>query len=457
MQKLKSINPSNYQILGLVNCSTPREITDKVKLARNVQHEWRDQGIVKRVSLLRRIFDEFKKRKSELILLECREVGMPISNAFEDFEDTFDYINWSLDNAEKYLNPETTFENDTEIHQLFHEPIGVSGIIIPWNFPLANFVWASLQSLIAGNTVVLKHSEECPLSGKFIENILSHHLPQGVFNEIYGDGETGKLLIQQEINLVTFTGSTKTGKSIYKTAGKKFIKTVMELGGSAPGLIFDDADIEFSVKSICNLRLFNTGQCCDGLKRLIVQEGIFNKLVENVSSIFSSKKIGNAEEESTEVGPLVAKRQLELLIAQVEDAKGKGAQAVTGGNSLEPKMGGAFFEPTVLTAITKDMRVWKEEVFGPVLPIVKFKTDEEAIELANQTTYGLGAYIFTRNTKRADNIASLIEAGMVSINNTNYKIPSNPFGGYKNSGFGRINGKYGFHEVTQLKIIAKNK
>ncbi len=457
MQKLKSINPSNYQVLGEVSVSSPQEIEDKVKLARNAQKGWRDLGVAKRVRLLRKAVEEFKSQKSEFALLEAREMGMPINEAIADFDATLDYADWYFDNAEKYLSPETTFENDKEIHQVFYEPIGVSAVIIPWNFPFANFVWGALQSLIAGNTIVLKHSEEVPLCGKFIENNFPSHLPKGVFNEVYGDGQTGKLLARQNIDMIAFTGSTKTGKYLYETAGKKFIKAVMELGGSAPGIIFDDADIDLAVESACSNRLLNAGQCCDGLKRLIVHEDIFDEVVEKVASVFSAKKIGDAEEKSAEIGPLVAKRQLDLLIAQVKDAKKKGAKVITGGNSLEQKLGGAFFEPTVLTGVTKGMRVWKEEVFGPVLPIVKFKTEQEAIELANETIYGLGSYLFTKNKERVERVASLIETGMVSVNGANYIMPSNPFGGYKNSGFGREHGKYGFHEVTQIKIVAKDK
>lgn len=457
MQKLKSINPSNYQDLGGVDISSPHEVEEKVKLARNAQKEWRSLSVKKRVELLQKAAEDLKSRKVEFTLLESREMGMPINEAIIDFDATFDYANWYFDNAEKYLSPETTFENDREIHQVFYEPIGVSAVIIPWNFPFANFVWGALQSLISGNTVVLKHSEEVPLCGKFIEDIFIRHLPKGVFNEIYGDGEVGKLLVRQDINMIAFTGSTETGKFLYETAGKKFIKAIMELGGSAPGIIFDDADIALSVESVCGLRLLNAGQCCDGLKRLIVQENIFDEVVKKIAPIFSAKKIGNAEQKSTEIGPLVAKRQLDLLISQVEDAKSKGVKVVAGGNSLEGKMGGAFFEPTVLTDITNEMRVWKEEVFGPVLPIVKFKTEQEAIKLANQTVYGLGSYVFTKDKEKADRVASLIETGMVSINGTNYIMPFNPFGGYKNSGFGREHGKYGFHEVTQIKIVAKNK
>src|SRR3989344_3801565 len=420
MQKLQSINPSNYQVLGSVDISTAKEIEDKVKLARDAQEKWAGLGVAERVSLLRKAFDDLKNKKVEFTLLEAREMGMPLNETLIDFDATFDYANWYFDNAEKYLGPETTFENDKEIHKVFREPIGVAAVIVPWNFPLANFVWGALQSLIAGNTIVFKYSEECPLSGRFIEDILNKHLPQGVFNEVYGAGEVGSALVNQDINMIAFTGSTKTGKYLYELAGKKFIKAVMELGGSAPGIVFEDADLDLAVGNVCFNRLLNQGQCCDGLKRLIVHEDVFDEVVKKVASTFSAKKIGNAEDKQTEVGPLVAKRQLDLLVSQVEDAKTKGAKVITGCNSLEEKLGGAFFEPTVLTDITNDMRVWKDK-------------------------------------ERAGRVSQAIESGMVGINGTNYIMPFDPFGGYKNSGFGREHGRYGFHEVTQIKIIAKNK
>ncbi|MBI4225087.1 MAG: aldehyde dehydrogenase [Candidatus Sungbacteria bacterium] len=457
MSKLQSINPSNYEVLGTVDVSTEQEVKDKVALARNAQQEWARLGVGGRVSLLRKALQDFQDRKAEFALLESGEMGMPLNEALGDFDASLVYANWYLDNAEKYLSPETTFENDQEIHQVFREPIGVAAVIVPWNFPFANFVWGTIQSLIAGNTVVFKHSEECPLSGKFIEDMLSRHLPKGVFNEVYGAGEVGDMLVHQSIDMIAFTGSTQTGRYLYELAGKKFIKAVMELGGSAPGIIFEDADIDLAVSNVCANRLLNQGQCCDGLKRLIVHESIFDRVVEKAAAIFIAKKLGNAEAETTEVGPLVAKRQLDLLVAQVEDAKAKGARVVAGGNSLEEKLGGAFFEPTVLTGVTKDMRVWTEEVFGPVLPVVTFKTEEEAIELANGTAYGLGAYVFTGDKKQAERVSQAIESGMVSINGTNYIMPFNPFGGYKNSGFGREHGKYGFEEVTRIKVITKNK
>lgn len=458
MNKLISINPSNYNELGSVDISTMGDITKKVELAHQEKEEWKELGFKKRVELLREVFSEVKSRKEEIALLESKEMGMPISEALIDIDGTLDYANWYFDNAEKYLSPEITFENEGELHQVVYEPIGVAALIIPWNFPLANFVWGGLQSLICGNVVVMKHSEEVPLSAKLIEEIMSNHnLPKGVFSVIYGAGDVGSSLVNENIDLITFTGSTKTGKQLYELAGKKFIKAIVELGGSAPGIIFSDADLDIAIDNVCFNRLLNQGQCCDGLKRLIVHQSISNEVIDKLKVKFELMKIGNAEDKNTQIGPLVSKKQLDLLVSQVEDAKNKGAQIITGGNSLEAELGGAFFQPTIITGVTKEMRVWNEEVFGPVLPIITFKTEAEAIELANDTAYGLGSYIYSQDKDTIDRVSHAIQSGMVSVNGTNYIMPFNPFGGYKASGFGREHGKYGFYELSQIKIIARNK
>lgn len=458
MAKLQSVNPSNYQVLGEVEVSSLTEIHEKAWRARIVKDNWADLGVAGRVAVLRKAVAEFESRKEQMALLEAREMGKPITAAVSDFNDALSFANWYLDNAEQCLAPETTFENETEIHQVFREPIGVAAVIIPWNYPFLMFVWMVFPNLLAGNTVVLKHSRKCPLAGKLIEEVMVCHLPEGVFSEIYGDGEAGRWLVcREDIDLVAFTGSTKTGQFLYETAGKKFIRAVMELGGSAPGIIFEDADIDAAVKSICFYRLTNAGQYCDGLKRLIVHRSVFDETVDKLAKAFAAVKVGPAEDPTTEMGPLVAKRQLDSLIEQVEAAKYSDAIAAAGGNSLEAKMGGAFFEPTVLTNVNVGMRVWREEVFGPVLPVVAFNLEQEAIGHANNTIYGLGGYVYTADMERAQRVARQLRTGMVSINGLNYTCPWNPFGGYKKSGMGREHGKYGFHELTQIKVVARPK
>lgn len=459
MAKLTSINPSNYKVLEEIDVSTGFDIAVKVGGARKKAKEWTELTIANRVQILRQAVAEFEKRKEECALLESREMGMPISEAKVDLDTTLAFANWYLDNAEKILAPETTFESGTEIHQVYHEPFGVMAVILPWNYPFLLFVWDVFPGLISGNTVVMKHSEETPLCGRFIEEVMARYLPQGVFSEVYGDGSVGQCLVRQDIDLLAFTGSTKTGQRLYRELAKKnkFIRTVMELGGSAPGIVFDDANIDAAVRSICEFRLSNCGQYCDGLKRLIVHKNVFYEVVGKLSEAFEARKIGAAEDANTQLGPLAAKRQLDLIVRQVEDAKTKKARVITGGNSLELHLGGAFYQPTILTNVTNDMRVWKEEVFGPVLPVMSFETEEEAINLANDTTYGLGSYVYTADMERARRAAAKIQSGMVSVNGTNYTTPFNPFGGKKSSGIGREHGKWGFHEVTQVKVVARNK
>ncbi len=457
LNTLQSVNPSNYQPLGEVEVSKPGEVWTKVQDARRAARQWAALGVAGRVEIMRQAVAEFAEQKDVFAVMESREMGMPISEALVDYDGVLQFANWYLDNAEKYLGPETTFESETEIHQVYREPIGVAAVIIPWNYPFLNFVWGTFQSLLAGNTVVLKHSEEVPLCGKLIEDVMTRNLPEGVFSEVYGDGDVGRMLVHHDINLLGFVGSTKTGKRLYQLAGEKFIKAVMELGGSAPGIVFDDADVDAAVASIRDFRLSNNGQYCDGLKRLIVQEGAWSEVVNKLAAVFSARRIGVADADTTESGPLVAKRQLNLLVSQIDDATEKGAGLAAGGKSLEANLGGAFHQPTILTNVTKEMRVWKEEVFGPVLPVMTFRTEDEAIRLANGTSYGLGSYVYTTNPERATRVAAQLQTGMVSVNGTNYTTPWNPFGGYKNSGIGREHGKYGFHELTQPKVVARPK
>lgn len=457
MAKLISTNPTNYKKLGEVDISTQEEIRNKVHKANSAKKGWRNLEVEVRIKLLRRIIDKLKENKEELSLLATREMGMPISQSRSDITEAIRYFTWYLDNASEYLSPEVIFKDNSTIHKIFYEPVGTAVVIVPWNYPGSNFVWGCGQNLITGNTVVFKHSEECSLFGKLIEELIeSCGLPEGVFNEVYGDGKVGDYLVHQNIDLISFTGSTKVGKYLYKVAGEKFIKAVIEMGGSAPGIVLEDANIEEVLETIYFNRFSNCGQACDALKRLIVHESKFPQLVQKLKDLLSSKKIGDPEKESTDIGPLVAKRQLELLEGQVKDAIGKGAKLIIGGK--RPKdLHGAYYEPTILTNINRKMRVWQEEVFGPVLPIVSFKTEEEAIDLSNDTKYGLGAYVFTEDKEKALRAASQLNAGMVAINNASYLQPCSPFGGYKESGIGREHGKFGFSELTQVKVVATEK
>lgn len=458
MTKIISINPSNNKIIGEVEFSSQKEIVEKVGKAHRAKKAWKDLGVKKRVEILQRVYEALLKRKDDIAKIDSQEMGFPISLCYDfNLGDAYNYFKWNLENAEKYLAPEVTFEDDTTTQTLYHEPRGVLAVIQPWNFPFCQWSWGVVQSLLAGNTVIYKPSEEVPLSAKLLEEIITEcNLPDGVLSFIYGDGSVGEFLVKQDIDMIVFTGSTKTGEKLYKIAAEKFIPVLLELGGSAPGIVFEDVDIEKIVESIFWQRYANCGQTCDGLKRLIVEESIVDQVVSRLQAKLESSIVGDSSKEDTVFGPLVAERQVVLLEAQVKDAVDKGAKIITGGK--RPKnLSGAYYLPTILTNITKDMRVWQEEVFGPVLPVVSFKTEEEAVNLANDTEYGLGSYLYTNDSKRAERVASQLESGMVSVNAVNYVLPMNPFGGYKKSGLGREHGKFGFAELTQIKVVATEK
>ena len=457
MTTLTSTNPAdNYSKVGNVEISSDAEIKDKVAKAQNAKIAWKNLGVGARIKLLEPIRDEFTKRTDEIAKLISLETGKAITEALSEVTRyTDEELTWFLENGAKALADEATLEDDASLHLMRFEPYGVAAAIAPWNFPFGMAVWGIFPNLIAGNTVVFKTSEECQLVGKLIEEIiLNHNLPEGVFAEVYGAGDVGKKLSESDIDLIWFTGSTRTGKSLYKTAANKFIRAVLEMGGSNPCVVFDDVDINQAAPVIFSGRFRNNGQVCSALKRLIVHEKIADKLVVALKKIIEEQKVGDPLNPQTDLGSLVAKRQLDLLAEQYQDALDKGAKVATKAK-LDKRLKGAFFPPTLLTNITKDMRVWREEVFGPIFPVVAFKTEDEAVQLANDTNYGLGGRVMSGDLQRAERVASQIDAGSISINYETRFAACDPFGGFKNSGLGRERGIHGLRELCQVKVIQK--
>jgi succinate-semialdehyde dehydrogenase/glutarate-semialdehyde dehydrogenase len=458
MTKLLSKNPGkNYEIIGEVDISTDEEISKKVANANEVKIAWKEMDIKKRIEFLQPIYEEFQARGDEIALLITKETGRALTESRSNVKGHIGKIKWFLDNAESALSDEINHEDDQSIHKIIYEPIGVTAVITPWNHPFGMFVWGVIPNLLAGNPVVFKISEECPLSGKLIEEVMNKHgLPDGVFSEVYGAGDVGQKLVNEKIDLIWFTGSTKVGQELYKLAGEKFIKAILEMGGSNPCVVFEDVDIQKIISKIYIKRFKLCGQTCDSLKRLIVHHSIFDEVVEELKKEIESKKTGDPENLENDMGSLAAKRQLVLLESQVKDAVDRGATVVIGGD-YPKEVSGAYYSPTLLTNINKEMRVWNEEVFGPVLSVVSFETEEEAVSLANDTVYGLGAIIFSNDLERAQRVASRIDSGTVEINNASHWLSCNPFGGYKKSGMGREHGVIGFRELCQIKVISMDK
>jgi succinate-semialdehyde dehydrogenase/glutarate-semialdehyde dehydrogenase len=446
MQKIISINPANNTIVGEVNCSTKDEIIAKVSQAHVAKKSWKLLGVEKRIDMLRPLYPLIEQHKADIAALISQEMGKPITQSYSEIEWALHYLQDFFDNGQKYLANE---------NQITYEPIGVAACIAPWNYPFSNVVISVIPLLIAGNTVIFKHSEVCTLIGKFADDLMHQlKLPEGVFAQVYGDGIVGQQLVEQDINLISFTGSSATGKKLYELAGKKFIKAVLEMGGSDPAIIFADAPIDEIIPQIFARRFENCGQICCAVKRLIVHESIYDTVIDQLVNYLKPIKIGDPLDPQTQLGPLAAQRQLALLESQVNSAIKAGAVAACGGKRPEG-LSGAYYLPTVLTHIERSMSVWKEELFGPVLPVIAFTSEAQALELANDTPYGLSAVVYSKDTDRARRMATQIDAGCVDINFASHWTPDNPFGGYKLSGIGRIYGKHGFQELCQIKVIAE--
>lgn len=456
---LVSTNPANEdETLGEVKISTEEDIRSKVETARKAQKDWYDIGLDERLKHMRNLHDHLEKHKGEFLKRQSLEMGMPQELSTGILDGFLSDMAWYCDHAKLCLSNETLYEDENEITELVREPYGVMACIAAWNFPFGNLIVSLVQALLAGNTAVMKYSEEVPLFSKYLEDVIaSSDMPEGVINFVYGDGQIGDWLADQNIDFLTFTGSSATGQKLYQKAASKLIPISLELGGSSPGIIFEDCTIDDAL--IDNLfwkRFLNSAQFCDGMKRLIVHNSLLDEVVEKLSAYAKTKIIGDPLDAKTELGPLVAERQVLKLKEQVKDALDKGAKLHCGGKRPDG-LSGAFYEPTLLTNITKDMRVWKEEVFGPALPIVGFDTYEEAIELANDTEYGLSGSVFTNDNNLALKAQLDIKAGSLDHNKAHYFRSQNPFGGYKKSGIGRQQGKAGFEEVTQMKVIAREK
>lgn len=405
--------------------------------------------------------DLLEASKETLATLETWDNGKPYSVALnEDLGEVVSTIRYYAGWADK-IQGETIPTNPQKFAYTLKQPIGVCGQIIPWNYPLAMAAWKLGPALAAGNTVVLKPAEQTPLSILYLASLVPEVFPPGVINIVNGYGrEAGQALASHlDVDKIAFTGSTVTGKQIMKAASINMKNITLETGGKSPLLVFDDADLEQAAKWAHIGIMSNQGQICTATSRVIVQESIYDKFVELFTKVVKeTSKVGDPFSDDTFQGPQVTKAQYERVLSYVESGKSEGATLASGGvpykNVGDGK--GFFIEPTVFTQVKDNMKIYREEIFGPFVVVASFKSEDDAIRMANDTTYGLGSAVFTKDIERAHRVASRIEAGMVWINSSNDSDFRIPFGGVKQSGIGRELGEAGLAAYTQTKAVHVN-
>jgi len=451
--KLQSINPATEEIVGEFEISDKKTVSKAVKNAIKASKNWKKIDISEREDIIRKFSETLKKNKEEVAELITKEMGKPIIESEGEIEGSFTNIDWFISNTGKILqDEEVKLDVENATAKVRFEPVGVVGLITPWNFPIDTPLWKIIPALLTGNTVVFKPSELSTFCGlKIAEMLKEAGTPEDVFNVVTGDGTTGKHLVSSKVNMISFTGSSKVGKGVCSRAGKGLKKTVLELGGSDPFIVFEDAIFEQAVNAAVYGRFLNCGQVCTAAKRIFVEKKIYDLFLDSFVEKVKKLKVGNPLDRSIEIGPIVSKKQLETLERQVRDAIDKGAKVLCGGKRLNRK--GYFYEPTILANIKKNMLVLNEEVFGPVASVLSFKSIKEAIRSANNTKYGLGASVWTQNNKTAEEMIKSIESGMIWINDFGTPYPQCPQGGIKESGIGRELSKYGILEFCNMKTV----
>ena len=448
--EFETINPATEQVINQYKNMTKDQINDKVKKSKIAFQEWKKDAN-KRIDFLHAFANELRKDKENLARTATNEMGKAIKEARSEVEKCAWAMEYYADNGQ-ILSTDEIINTDARKTVIKFQPIGVIGSIMPWNFPYWQALRFAAPSLMVGNTIVLKPSSATMQCGIKIENAFDNiGMPEGVFQTLIGDSRIAESLIDSDINAVTFTGSVPIGAKVAQRATSQVKKTVLELGGSDPFIVCKDADIEKASSGAIKGRFINCGQSCIASKRFIVVKDIVNDFIEKFVQKTETLNVGDPLSDNTDIGPLVNASGLKKIDSQVKTSIKEGAEVLTGGEQVGEK--GYFYRPTVLKNIKPKMSIAQEEVFGPVAPIIVASDDLEAIRIANDSEYGLGASIWTQDLDKAERLSSIIESGMVSVNNVVASDPRVPFGGLKKSGFGRELSRYGMLEFVNIKSV----
>lgn len=447
---IKTINPATEEIIAEYQNITEADLTSKVAKSREAFSKWKTD-IKNRSVFLHLMAENLRKDKESLAKVATKEMGKPLKESLAEVEKCAWAMEFYGDNGETFLNPEI-INTDARKSFVAFDPIGVIASIMPWNFPYWQALRFAAPSLMAGNTIVLKPASVTMQCGIEMEKLfLKTGFPEGVFQTLVSNSSMAEKLIDSNINAVTFTGSNIVGAKVAQRATSQIKKCVLELGGSDPFIVCSDADVEKASTGAVKGRFINCGQSCIASKRFFVVKNLAKEFIEKFVQKVEKLNVGDPLSDSTDIGPLVNADGLNRIEEMVQDAVAKGARILTGGKRLKDK--GYFYAPTVLDNITPDMLVAHEEVFGPVAPVTIVEDENEAIRLANSSQYGLGASIWTQNLDKAEKLSRQVESGIVTVNNVVISDPRIPFGGVKQSGFGRELSKYGMLEFVNVKSV----
>ncbi|TGL06569.1 NAD-dependent succinate-semialdehyde dehydrogenase [Leptospira bouyouniensis] len=447
-------NPATGETIGNIPHSTEKDTLVAIRSAKVAFDDWKSRPAKERAGILRKWFQLMMENQEDLALIMTQEQGKPLTEARGEIAYAASYIEWFGEEAKRhYGDIIPSHRKDTRILVL-KEPVGVVGTITPWNFPAAMLARKVAPALAAGCTVVSKPAELTPYSALAMAVLAERAgLPKGVWNVLVGDPiAIGKAILEsKDVRKLSFTGSTKTGIYLMEKSAHTLKKLSLELGGNAPFIVFEDADLDEAVKGAMLSKYRNTGQTCVCVNRFLVHTNVAESFAKKLAEKTKELVVANGMEPSASQGPLINEAAVEKVKAHIQDAVGKGAKILIGGNTHH--LGGNFFEPTVLYPVNSSMIVTKEETFGPVSCIQTFQTEEEAIQLANDTDFGLASYFYTKDMARIFRVAEQLEYGMVGINEGIISSEQVPFGGVKFSGMGREGSKYGLDDYTVTKYL----
>ncbi|RBW68809.1 NAD-dependent succinate-semialdehyde dehydrogenase [Bacillus taeanensis] len=452
-ERVEVTNPATSEIIATVPKGGAKEAKQAVDAAHEAFKEWSKYSAYERSELIRKWHDLINENKEELAKTMTTEQGKPLQEALGEMTYANGFFSWYAEEAKRIYGETIPAAQRNKRLFVNKQPVGVVAAITPWNFPAAMITRKVGPALAAGCTVVIKPANLTPLTAiKMVELAEKAGIPKGVVNLVIGSSkEIGQVWLEDErVRKITFTGSTEVGKELMKGSAQTVKKVSMELGGHAPFIIMDDADLDKAVEGVVNSKFRNAGQTCICSNRIYVHESIYESFIEKLVPKVNELKVGNGLDEGVQVGPLIDGAAVEKVKKQIEDAVKQGAKIETGGEIKE----GLYMEPTVLSNVHDDMTCMVEETFGPLAPVTSFKTEEEAIERANNSIYGLAAYVFTENISRGIRITEALEYGIIGLNDGLPSTPQAPFGGFKQSGVGREGGHYGIEDYLEVKYIS---